>query len=371
MESTLSKDYKDLPIAVAPYAVGLASRGNRIIRPGDGGQYLSLNQAEFAVLETLRQNPCTFSEFVSRHLAGDSGLDIRGAVQLLGKLLGIGLLRAGDTGQDHSFTSELMKLVRTPTSIWGTIWQRITGVFNFSIIRFDDVEIPSLLSLAGRLVSQIYVMATLGLLLPLLLIYRGLSILPDTSSYFYLFHEPERLLLEFFPIFSITSSLLALGHLAVMKGLGCRRIPGAVKLTGLVVLRLRVDSDDLLMCDRNTFLRAKVFELASPWIMALISWQFMANESPTSLPGLCVLAFILQGLVQICPLYRSPLIGLAEGLTGHLDIFARGSRFLVRGRSRRKCASWRKPWRAMPTHDGPSCCYTSRCGTTSRCRMIG
>ncbi|MBF0441966.1 MAG: hypothetical protein HQK54_08690 [Oligoflexales bacterium] len=316
---------------VVPFISGVAAKTQIIVRCAGSPDYLSITEAEYRALCELRQNPCTISEFLGRHLSGSHGLDFRGAINLLLRLHQEKFI----AHHDGRIAVRLNEYAGTPSghaegSI-GKIFGALTSVLDIPLIRYHASEIHPAARIFGRslispLTTIVLCIATLCLSI---LVSLGNKITPSVLTA--QIGAPEILLLKISCAFSLASSVLAMIQMAALSGAGSSFVGGSMRITGLCVLRLAVHDNDILMQSKSAIVRYHLVSIVIPWLLAFAFWGIKGGNSLSTFTGQLAVAFAMIGVFSICPLWRSPVIKTAEGWLASLDILDRANAHLAGG----------------------------------------
>jgi CRP-like cAMP-binding protein len=321
----------EIKIQLAPYIRGAGTAFRQMIRRTDAPNYISLTTTEMEVVEELKKNPVSVSEYLAKHLSGHLTLDFRAAVTLLIHLHQSNfVLNASDetvtrlkefsevaTGSTQSGIKKLSNL--------------LTLLLDSPVIEFRNPSIhPAFRKIGGYLVSVPFVIGV-TIIMVLLALYTGISSFVDPTVYKGDFGEPESLLLKGFFSFSIAMSWIAFVQMAALAGTGATFVGGSIRLTGLCIIRLAVNDQDALMLPKARMFRYHIVTIFAPWLSALGAWQLAGTAAFTSFAGLFSGVFALIGLFMVCPLIKSPIVKLAEGFLATDNIFQKANAFLAKG----------------------------------------
>lgn len=318
-------------LRVAPFVKGVATSGRVVVRRADAPYYLNLTTTELEVVEELQATGVTVSDFLGRHFAGHKGLDLKAAVSLLMHLHQARFV-ADSTGQMQArlkeisgrghgqAASQLMQLLA---------W--VKTILDLPLVTFRSADVHPMFRHLGRMMVSVP-FVVLGVCLTLGLgIYSGFVTLPSPDTTRFDFTSPELVLVKTFFSFSLAASWIAFLQLAALSGSGARFIGGGLRVTALCVLRLAVDDKDALMLPKPTLLRYHLVTLLAPWLTALAIWQTVDASEFHSLAGLMTGTFVTLGFLMLCPLYRSPLVKIAEGYLATTAFLARANAYLTKG----------------------------------------
>ena len=320
----------DQTIHLKPFVKGAATLARTIVRTRDEPHYLCLGTHELTVVEGLVREPVTVNDFLARHLAGHEGLHFKDAVTLLVTLYEAELLDGGsqdvrDKIRDLSARTTGGAVARVTRGIQG-----FARLLDLPLVEFEKISVHPALGAIGRALGSVpalgaylVVVAMLGL--------AASQVLPQQDASFLLFEQPEMLLLRLLPVISVATSIMALLEMATLAGAGARFIGGSLRLTGLCIVRLEVNDRDALMLPRSRMITQHLFALIAPWVFAFLAWLAVEKNGIDSMGGLFAGAFAAIGVVRLCPLYRGPIVKVAEGFLAELDLLAKADHFLTRG----------------------------------------
>lgn len=318
-------------LKVAPFVRGVTTRERAIIRRADAPSYLGLSIAELGAVDELAQSPVTVSEFLGRHLGGQGDLDFKTAVSLVMRLHQGGFI----ADSSAEITARLREYSGKSTSQAGGRLRRVVStistVLDLPLVSFDRSDVHPIFRVIGRAISSMPAMLAYIALVIGLSVYAGVTALPDQELYADQIGEPLQLLARTFFAFSLAASWLAFLQMAALSGAGARFVGGSLRLTGLCVVRLAVRDEDVLMLPKATMLRYHVLTLLTPWVSALVCYLRTDVGQMTSIAGLFAGTFSLLGLFMLCPLYRSPLVKIAEGWLATLNVLDRANAYLATG----------------------------------------
>lgn len=318
-------------LRIMPFVVGAKTAQRVIVRREDKASYLDLTAGELEAVRSLRATPISVSEYLGRHLAGatNDGLDLRGAVSLIMRLHHGGFI-ADTSAEISNRLREYAGKGSGRTSRLSRLQRAMVTALDLPLVIFEQASMHPLFVALGRLLVSWPSILLAAVTFVALVIVTGVT-LPRENVYVDHFGEPEILLVKAFFAFSFAAGWLAFWQMAALAGAGARFVSGSVRLTGFSIVRLAVDDTDALMIERSHMLRYHAFTLISPWISALLAWQLVPQGEFTSLAGLLAGTFSLLGLTMLCPLYRSPLVKVAEALLATLNVLERANAYLSGG----------------------------------------
>lgn len=331
MSAAVLRSEAEPVLRLAPFVVGAQTEHRVIIRLEDHPSYLDLTRGELEAIKSLRAAPIPVSEYLGRHLAGatNDGLDLRAAVSLIMRLHHAGFI--ADTSADISARlREYAGKGQGQSSRLKRLQKLVGTALDLPLVIFKQASMHPLFVAVGKALVSWPALALGALTFLVLVVVTGVT-LPREDVYVDHFGEPEVLLVKAFFAFSFAAGWLAFWQMAALAGAGARFVSGSVRLTGLAIVRLAVEDTDALMLERPRMLRYHAFTLLSPWLSALLVWQLAKGHGFTSLAGLLTGTFSLLGLIMLCPLYRSPLVKVAEALLATLSVLERSNAHLSGG----------------------------------------
>lgn len=318
-------------LRVAPFVKGVATADRVVLRRADAPYYLNLTTTELAVVEELRTTGVTVSEFLGRHFAGHKGLDLKAAVALLMHLHQARFV-ADSTGQTQARLQEISGRGHGQAASRAMVLlAAIKTILDLPLVTFRSADVHPVFRRVGRMLVSLPFVAFSAFLTVGLGLYSGFVTLPSPDSVGFDFAAPELVLVKTFFSFSLAASWIAFLQIAALSGAGARFVGGGLRVTALCVLRLAVDDKDALMLPKTTLLRYHLVTLLAPWVTALAIWQSVDASEFHSLAGLMTGTFVTMGFLMLCPLYRSPLVKIAEGYLATTGFLARANAYLTQG----------------------------------------
>ena len=322
---------EDSNLNIMPFKKGVATDAHVIVCAIEQPVYMSLTAQEFVVLEDLRSSPVTIDVFLSRHLSGYRDLSFKEAVNLLMKLQANHFI----SGISEDVTVSLKAFTKSSEGRFGSRFRQllslVQNILDVPLIQFKQSDIHPLLRSVGAILTSLpalilYVLIFLGLAYS-----SGTFVLPDQMAYFNLFHRPEILLLQAIFAFSLASSWIAFLQISALAGLGVKFLGGSIRITGLCVMRLQIEDNDVLSLPAKKIWRYHFFTLISPWLMGLLCWHLVQGTSFFSLGGLLAGTFVMLGFLMLCPLYRSSIVKVGEAFLAQLDVLNASKNYLSSG----------------------------------------
>lgn len=316
-------------VRLAPFRTGVSTPLRVMIRREDAPQYLCLSRAEYTALCALRDVPVSPREFLARHLTGSHGLQFQQAVHLLMRLTKERFLE--DVSEDlaqlvQDFSAKTYGQAESSLRKFSA---QCLKVMDFPLISFDRTTVHPVLRRIGLFIGSLpaIILAIIGLVG--LVLSTGFWVTPSQVALPELLSAPEELLLKIFVSFSLATSFLSLMQMAALAGAGADFIRGSIRVSGLCVIRLVVNDDDAFMLSKARIARYHMFTLLLPWIFSFLAFQSVHGSSLSSFGGTLAAAFLILAIFMLCPLYRSPLVKMAEGFLATKSVLGRTQNYLA------------------------------------------
>lgn len=320
-------------IRLAELARGDARHGRVLVRRVDQPAYLDLTADELAVVDELRAAPSSVAEYLSRHLGGSGRIGFKEAVSLL--------MRLYQNGFVLDASSDMMRQLadfagKAQSSTAGGVARGVgivATLVDAPLVSFAQCQVHPFVSACGRVLVSPVLLLVQALVIGTVLVAQGqLDDALAPAAWAALLSEPLALLVKACGVFSLAASFLALMQVAALSGAGARFVGGRLRLTALCVVRLAVDDDDAFLMPRGKLLRYQASTLLLPWTMAALLWSASsAVEVVAGSATLAASAFALLGALSLCPLYRSPVVKVAEGALATRGLITHANHFLQKG----------------------------------------
>jgi len=312
-------------IRIRPFTRGQVHQGRVIVRTFDEPRYLSLTAPELAVLEQMVGLDISIETYVKWHLAGQEGLSFREAVMLISRLNTAGFLEDERAERAmprlESLSAPQPSRLQAFANYW---WRLLILMFDVPLIEFGNAKpSPALRKLGGFMNSTVFSLASVGALVFSLQSFQSISVYGH-SALLGMLQAPEWLLAQTYLAFLTVNLLLGFLSLALLSGTGAQCIPVSLRLSLLTLPRLEVKDDDAQLMSSPQMLRFWGGMIAWPWILGALCWYL---SGPAFLQILAC-AFLVEGLLFLCPLYNSPLVRLSQGLLGRRDILSIAKQYL-------------------------------------------
>jgi len=312
-------------IRVRPFTRGQLHQGRVVVRTFDDARYLSLSAAELAVLEQMVGLDISIETYVKWHLAGQEGLSFREAVMLISRLNTAGFL---EDERAEKAMPRLESLASPQSSRLHTFanftWSKLFLLFDMSLADFGNAQPSKLLTGIGRVLnSPAFFFLTIVALGFSVKSFQSISTYGH-SALLGMLRTPEWLLAQFYLAFLTVNMLLGFLCLALLSGTGAQCIPVSLRLSLLAVPRLVIKDDDAQLLTTRQMIRFWGSMILWPWIFGAACWFF---AGPAFLQILSC-AFLVMGVLYLCPLYTSPLVRLSQGLLGRRDILGIAKQYL-------------------------------------------
>lgn len=312
-------------LRIAPVVEGASTHERVIVCHAHAPRYLSVTKGELAAIRWAAIEQPSVSSYLSRYLAGSDELDLKTAVSLLMRLYQHGFV--------DNASAELMRRLeefvgKGPSAVRQS---RLIRLVDLTLVTADDVQVHTALRKLGAvLVAPLGLVVQAGLALALLVhaVHRGL---PDERFVGALLAEPETLLWSISLVLSVATSILGVLAAGALAGAGARYVGVSLRWTALSFVRVVVHDDDAFMLPLRAMLRYRLTTLLLPWTLALLAWESARGSSSAALPASLTGAFLLIGLVELCPLFRGALVRTAEGMLATLSLLERSRSYLSGG----------------------------------------
>lgn len=317
-------------IRISPFSAGVSTLEHVIVRRDDAPRYLCLARAEYEALCALLNEPMSPRAFLARHLTGSHGLSFQEAVRLLMRLTEERFLLDMPAGLSDLMQEFSAKTCSHAEGYLRRLSRLASTLLDFPLVSFDDADVHPVLRRMGSFIGSVPALCLSGLTLIGLVYSSGFWISPAQTGFVELLAAPEELVLKIFLSFSLAASWLGLLQMATLAGAGARFVRGSVHVTGLCVVRLVTLDDDAFMLSKGKLARYQVFTLLSPWVFSLLSFQFVHGSSLGSFGGTLAAAFAIMGAFMLCPLFRSPLVKIAEGFLATWSVLTQTQTYLAK-----------------------------------------
>ena len=316
-------------IKVQPFVVGAVAPGHAIVRLQHCPRYLGLTTPELALATELAGGKgLALAELLPRFLAGGD-LDLKSGIGLVRKLHHAGFIENSSVDVEAQLAAFSANGVGGGRKL-GRMTSVAAALIDVELLGFDGISIHETLAVFGRALISWPVLLALGLFAVGLGVYSGITFLPDQDGLSRELLHPEWLVAKLFFAFSAAASWTAFLQIAALAGAGAKFLGGGVRLTAFCVLRLATHDDDAHMLPRPAMLRYFALSLLSPWASALVFWQ-LAAQTHQSVFTVFAAAFSVIGIFSLCPLYRSPVVKLGEGILASPGLLASSDLFLRQG----------------------------------------
>ncbi len=313
-------------IRVAPYTQGASTETRIVIRRRDHPQYICLTREEFAAVEQLRYQPMQVSEWLSEHMSQHQGLSFRGAISLLLRLIEEGFLLDTSTGIVQKL-EDLHHGGRASSFFTRSYFDSLLQNFDLSLMEVKSITVHPLLRFFGQVFAS-WLGVILLLTICILGFWRVRFVSLEQLAGLFPFETPETWFFTFVIMLSLAGCLHGILQIMFVSGTQAEFVHGDARLSGGFALNVRCRDDDVIMCDRNIRIPYQLSCLLLPFVLSLLCLQKYRMSSSLAMLGL---SFAIIGLVQLCPLFRSPVVKLAEGETASLQLLDSLQRYLKRG----------------------------------------
>lgn len=289
--------------------------------------YLSLSQNELKVVDEMVGLDLSLESFIKWHLEGKQ-LPLRDAMNLLVRLRRNGFLEEESSRSLASHLEKLDPLHGSPYSVQRFV-KYLWRLFDYPLFRFELLESSRFVSELGRYFLN-----------PFSLLIQGLCVIsfrtPILQSVEFALSQVSSLQypleIVFFAAcfgYSVASSLVPLIQSVFFVGMGKGSLRFTLHFTGFCSLRVSLLDDDMLLLKPRALLRYATGTLLVPWLLCAVAYKLSVQ---LNLEILRVLSscFALQGLVLLCPFYRSPIIKMTEGLTRILRLLEGSRQYIDR-----------------------------------------
>lgn len=316
----MTEEQADLPLSITPFVRGVSCGGRVVIRGRNHLHFISLTEAEVATCEELLGKPLTVTDFVEKHLAGRGKINYKEAIELLIKLHRANFLTA-DAWMAYDRYPELLPIqhMRTTEFIREKLNQ-LRSIIDMPVVHFPQSIANRYLHFVGsfctsRLGFALICIANiaLGVMMPL-----PVRHIPQILAAQLV--DPLSLILNVSLVFSLCYSALSLIDLVILSGSGAGRTPALVRLTGFCILRLDVYTEEAFLLPKSVMVRYRLLSMVMPWFLATLAWYPASHGLSAPYQSLPATAFAICGFLRLCPLYRSPLVLLAEGMFARLNM---------------------------------------------------
>ena len=314
-------------IRLKPFLKGDIHQGRVVIRTYDGPYYLSMSAQELNVLDQMVGLDISIETYVKWHLAGQEGLSFREAVALVSRLNAAHFLEDDRAESAMPRLEELTSKGQSPLYLFTQkLGKGLAQAFNLELLAFDNAH-------AGRPLRRFDALltSTLGFVTILL---AALYFAPSfqsiatygLSAFRGLLRTPEALVAQAYVAFLAAATVMSILKVAAIAGTGAQFMPCSLRLLVLCIPVLRFRDEDALLLPSARMMRYWGFQLIIPWVLGAVFWQM---AGPTFFQILAC-AFLMIGLVHLCPLYHGPLIRLCEGMMGMRDVLQVAKLYLGR-----------------------------------------
>ena len=308
--------FQNSKILIRPYRYGFNANGRMMLNAQGSEHYLSLSTEEVMILRDLQQKKPLINDFLIDHLDGKKGLNIQDAADFLIRLIKNDFVDSKNHQIEKRVESFSKKIANSHESKLSRAYNKFLKYLNYPLMSFHKISPSPLLARIGDLLLR---KKTMMGILSATFILAIISPFHHQISLQSILHMPENLIFLALPLATLVSSFLAIIRCCCMAGAGCKQIRGHIILTAGCIIRFQCIDDEAVMMSRENYIRYHVFNLASPWLLGLLSWLIYDLISDNS--NLVMLGFIcvLQGIMQLCPLLNSSFVRLIESITARND----------------------------------------------------
>lgn len=316
----MTEPQADFTLSITPFLRGVHYRDRVIIRGLNHFHFLSLSEAELEACEELSREPLTVTQFVEKHLAGRGKINFKEAIELLIKLHRAHFLTA-DAWLAYERHPELLPVqhLRATEFVQAKL-EQLRNIIDVPIVHFPQTSANRYLRFVGKFCTSWLGFALICLASVALGILMRLPVSHIPRSLVAQLVDPLTLIMNVSLVFSLCYSILSLADLLILSGTGVGRTPALIRLTGFCILRLDANTEEAFLLPKSLMVRYRLISLVMPWFLAALAWYPASHGLRADHLSLPTTAFALCGILRLCPLYRSPLVLLAEGILARLNL---------------------------------------------------